>query len=348
MVIKRTLGRFDPRRPIEDYNKVWLGLVALAIVVVVVGGVALVGAINLGKTVYRAQFSQAASVRTGDQITIAGIPVGNVEALNLAGDHVEVRFVIRKNIHLGSDTKAAIRLTTLLGSRYIDVSPGRTGDLDDHTIPLANTTVPYDLQTALADATTTFDQVDADRIAESMTTVSHSLEGLPAALPQALHNLRSLSVIISERRDQIGTLLASTDKLTATIKDQKANLGILVLQGRDLLSEITARRAAVQRLFNGATVLTDTLSRILADEPALNDMLASVREFSHMIAQHDALFRNTLQVLPIAMRNAANATGSGVAVDGTLSAGPLIDSWMCAISGRAEQFGLVEYFEDCA
>jgi hypothetical protein len=26
---------------------------------------------------------------------------------------------------------------------------------------------------------------------------------------------------------------------------------------------------------------------------------------------------------------------------------PLIDSWMCAISGRAKQFGMIQYFKDC-
>jgi phospholipid/cholesterol/gamma-HCH transport system substrate-binding protein len=66
-----------------------------------------------------------------------------------------------------------------------------------------------------------------------------------------------------------------------------------------------------------------------------------------MIASHDALLRNTLQVLPIPMRNIANATGSGTALDAATLNGPLIDSWMCAISGRAEQFNLVEYFKDC-
>ena len=27
--------------------------------------------------------------------------------------------------------------------------------------------------------------------------------------------------------------------------------------------------------------------------------------------------------------------------------GLLVDSWMCAISGRAEQFGMIQYFKDC-
>lgn len=347
-MFKRALARIKLRGALEDHNRVRLGLIALVVIASVVGSIGLVGAVNIGKIVYRAEFSQAASVRKGDQVSVAGIPVGKVESLKLVADRVDIALSIDRNIHLGGDTKADIRLTTLLGSRYIEVTPGRSGNLANRTIPLQNTAAPYDLQTALADATTTFDQIDADQIAESMTTASRSLHGLPEALPAALRNLQALSKVVSDRRDQIGTLLASTDKLTTTIKDQKANLGLLVRQGRDLLNEITTRRAAVEGLFDGTTAMVAALSRILNDAPALNDMLASVRDFSRMIAEHDALFRNTLQVLPIALRNAANASGSGTAIDGTFTSGPLIDSWMCAISGRAKQFGLVEYFEDCA
>ena len=41
------------------------------------------------------------------------------------------------------------------------------------------------------------------------------------------------------------------------------------------------------------------------------------------------------------------ATGSGNAADVFLPAGIFVDSWMCALSGRARQFNLVEYFKDC-
>jgi hypothetical protein len=49
----------------------------------------------------------------------------------------------------------------------------------------------------------------------------------------------------------------------------------------------------------------------------------------------------------VALRNFANATGSGNAADVFLPAGIFVDSWMCALSGRARQFNLVEYFKDC-
>ncbi|QUR67747.1 MCE family protein [Mycobacterium spongiae] len=335
------------KRPLETYNKLWLGTIALAVVAVVVATAVLAGGLHLGKTNYQAEFAQAAQITTGNQVTVAGIQVGTVDGVKLAGDRVVVAFNVRDDVHLGSATRAAIKLTTIFGSRYLELSPAGTGDLDHRRIPLANTEVPYDLQQTLAGATSTFEPVDANRIVESVTILNRNLRGLPDELPQALDNLQSLATIVADRRAQLGTLLANADTLTTMLRDQKADLGVLVLQGRDLLREITTRRHAVQRLFDSATTLVDRTKTILDDEPAIDEFLTNMRDFSRLLADHDALLQNTLQITPIALRNFANATGSGNAVD-LLTAGIFVDSWMCAISGRAKQLHIVEYYKDCA
>lgn len=335
------------KRPIEEYDKIWLGSISLLVTAVVLAVILGIGRLSPGHQNYSAEFLQAAQIRSGDQVTVAGIPVGTVEGVALAGDRVTVRFTVQNDVALGSDTRAAIKLTTLLGSRYLELSPAGTGEITDRTVRLANTSVPYDLQKTLADATTTFEQIDAGKVAESMATMSQALDQVPDALPQALNNVKALATIISNRRDQIGSLLESVDTVTAMIRDQQANLGSLVLQGRDLLGDIVSRRAAVDRLFAGVTALVNTLRNVLGNEPAINTMLASMADFSRMIAEKDALLRSTLQVLPLPFRNLANASGSATSIDVNVLNGILIDSWMCAISGRAKQFNLTQYFTDC-
>jgi phospholipid/cholesterol/gamma-HCH transport system substrate-binding protein len=336
------------KRPIEGYNKIWLGTIALVLTAVLVAVLIVgFGRLSSDESGYQGEFLQAAQIRPGDQVTVAGISVGDVKGVELAGDRVIVKFNVSNDVHLGRDTRAAIKLTTLLGSRYLELSPAGAGEVDHRTIALANTSVPYDLQATLADATTTFEQVDADRVAESLTTLSHALDGVPQALPQALDNVDSVAAIVSTRRDQIGSLLRSVDKITTMIRDQKANLGSLVIQGRDLLGEIVSRRAAVQRMFDSATALVNAIKTIVDDQPAINKMLASMQEFSRMIAEKDALVRSTLQILPMGLRNLANATGTGNAIDVNLPGSIFIDSWMCALSERAKQFNLTPYFTDC-
>ena len=66
------------KRPIEDYNKIWLGALALAVIAVVVAAIVVVGHLSLGQSGYRGEFAQAAQISSGDQVTIAGINVGEV------------------------------------------------------------------------------------------------------------------------------------------------------------------------------------------------------------------------------------------------------------------------------
>lgn len=334
-------------RPLDSYNRIWLGASVLALAAVLVIVLLAVKQASLGYTRYHAEFLQAAQLSEGNEVAIAGIAVGTVKDVDLDGDKVTVSFTVRDDIHLRDQTRAAIKLTALLGSRYLELTPSGTNDLGQRTIPIGRTSVPYDLQKTLANATTTFEAIDAEKIRASMDTLSQGLAGVPEALPQALDNVQALSGIIAQRRDQIGSLLRSVDAVTTMIGDQRANLGTLVLKGKSLLGDIVTRRAAVERLFAGTAALISAISRILKDEPGLNKMLESLRGFLQMVASHDALLRNTLQSMPVPLRNLTNATGSATAIDLNIPAGPLIDSWMCAISGRAKQFDMIEYFKDC-
>ncbi len=55
----------------------------------------------------------------------------------------------------------------------------------------------------------------------------------------------------------------------------------------------------------------------------------------------------SLQITPVTLRGVANATGTGNAIEFNAPNGLAVDSWMCAISGRAKQFGMIQYFKDC-
>ncbi|WP_255773361.1 MCE family protein [Mycobacteroides abscessus] len=331
----------------ESLNKIWLGAGVLVTAAVLVLVLLAVKHASLGYNRYQAEFVQAAQLAEGNPVMVAGIPVGSVRKVELAGGKVLAEFTVRKGVTLGNQTHAAIKLTGLLGGRYLELSLGGAQALDGPSIPLSRTTVPYDLTKALANATTTFEAIDAEKVRASMEVMTDGLVGVPEALPAALDNVRTLANVIAQRRDQIGALLHSVDLVTATIRDQRSNLGALVRQGGGLIADLAARRTAMRQLFASTTALVKAIAQILGDEPGLDKLLTSLRELLGMLSSHDALIRNTLQSLPLPLRNFANATGSGTAIDVAIPAGPLVDSWMCAISGRAQQFGLTEYFKDC-
>jgi virulence factor Mce-like protein len=326
----------------------WLGFIAAAVVAVVIGAMLLVHMLGFGYRHYTAEFLQAASLRAGNPITVAGIPVGTVTSMRLDGDHVEAGLKIRDNVALGKDSKASIKVTTILGSRYLAIEPNGAGSLPHGTFDLSHTEVPYDLQAALKDATTTFEQVDSDRFAQSLAVLGKQLQGLPSVVPQAINNIDTLSSIIAVRRDQLGALLKNTEQVTNTLRRQQAGIGNLINQGQDLLGQFVARRAVFHAMMQSLTSLVDTMSQIVVnDRSGLDSLINDMRDFTGLMAKHDDLLRNMLQVSPIFFREAANLTGEGNAINFNAPNVPAIDSWMCAISGRAKQFGMIQYFKDC-
>ena len=336
------------KRPLESYNKTWLGFIAVAVVAVVIGAMLLVHAVGAGYRHYTAEFLQAASLQTGNPIMVAGIPVGTVTSMKLDGDHVEVGLKIRDDVVLGRDSKAVIKDATILGGRYLAVESNGPGSLPHNTFDLTHTEVPYDLQAALKDATTTFEQLDSDRFAQSLTVLGKQMTGLPAVVPQALANIDALSSIIAQRRDQLGQLLKNTERVTNTLRSQQANIGNLVNQGQDLIGVFVARRAVFHAMMQSLQSLVDVLSKIVVnDRSGLDALLKDMADFTGLLGQHNDLLRNLLQISPVFMREAANITGDGNAISFTIPNGPVVDSWMCAISGRAKQFGMIQYFKDC-
>lgn len=335
-------------RPIETYHKAWLGFIAIVTISVLVGAMLLFKALGFGYRHYTAEFLQAASLRSGQPITVAGIPVGNVTSMKLVGDHVEAGLKVRDDVRLGKDTRASIRVTTILGSRYLDLRPEGPGSIPGKTIDLAHTDVPYDLQATLRDVTTTFDEVDFSNVAQSLSVLGRQLDGLPDVVPQAMQNIQTLSSIIGDRRDQLGTLLASTEKITNTLRRQQAGIGNLINQGQDLIGEFVVRRATFHAMMQSLANMVQQLSKIVVtNRSQLDDMLKTVHELTDMLAQHDDLLRNILQIAPVTLRGVANATGTGNSIEFNAPNGLAVDSWMCAISGRAKQFGMIEYFKDC-
>lgn len=345
-----SLGRLArlKKRPLESYNTTWLGFVAAAVVAVVVGAMLVVHALGVGYRHYTAEFLQAASLRAGNPVVVAGIPVGDVTGMKLVGDHVEAGLKVRDNVVLGKDSTASIKVTTILGSRYLALEPNGPVSLPNNTFDLAHTEVPYDLQAALKDATTTFEQIDSDRFAQSLAVLGKQLQGLPSVVPQAINNIGSLSSIIAVRRDQLGTLLKSTEQVTNTLRRQQAGIGNLINQGQDLLGQFVARRAVFHAMMQSLTSLVDTLSQIVVnDRSGLDSLIKDMGDFTGLMAKHDDLLHSMLQVSPIFFREAANLTGDGNAISFNAPNVPVIDSWMCAISGRAKQFGMIQYFKDC-
>lgn len=347
-MVERKYKGLPRKRVLEDRNRTMVGLVALAVLAALMATLVVITKVGPGYKKVSADFTQAAALLPKNPVTVAGIPVGTVTGLRLNGDHVTVDMKVQNNIDLGKDSRAVIMVTTILGSRYLALHPGGGGPLIDNTIDINHTSVPYDLQQALQDVAINYGDVNTDQLATALQALGKQVESMPPLIPKAMDNLKRLSTVMADRRDQFGSMLKTMDIVTGTLRRQQSSIGAMVNQGNQLLAEFVTRQAAfhamLQSLKDLVNVIDDT---VVTDRPQVEALLANMNTLAGLAAQHDDLLRNILQSAPVGLRGLANASGTGNALDATFANGLLVDSWMCAISGRAKQFGMIQYYKDC-
>ncbi|MEC3973947.1 MCE family protein [Amycolatopsis sp. H20-H5] len=270
-------------------------------------------------TTYSAYFGESAGLAPDNEVEVAGVKVGQVSSVELAGKKVLVKFRV-KGTRVGDATSASIEIKTLLGEKYLALSPKGTGTQDPGTtIPLARTRTPFELQDAFQQLSTTVGDIDTQQLAQSFTVLSDSLKDSPQYMKDALTGLSSLSKTVSSRDGDLKTLLANTSKVSKTLSDRNAQLRKIINDGNLLLTELRNRRDAISRLLKGAQQLSAQLSGLVADNrQQLKPTLQKLGKVTDVLQRNQDNLGRSLQLMAPFARVGANATGNGRWFEGYL------------------------------
>jgi len=295
-------------------NPIPIAVIGLA--VLIIGLIAALNADDLpvvgAGTTYTADFSEAAGLKSDDEVRVAGVKVGKVTDIALAGAKVRVSFKV-KNTWLGDRTTADIKIKTLLGQKYLALDPLGDKNLDSGTtIPLERTTAPYDVVEAFQGLTGTIDQIDTTQLAKSFDTLSETFSNTPAELRGALTGLSQLSETISKRDSQLSDLLSNTKQITQTLADRDAQVTALLADGNKVLTEISNRKQAITALLDGAKALSAQLRGLVQDnDKQLDPVLAQLDQLTSMLQRNqDSLGEGIVKFAPF-VRLFTNTVGNG-------------------------------------
>ncbi|MFT4088996.1 MAG: MCE family protein [Gordonia sp. (in: high G+C Gram-positive bacteria)] len=311
-------------------RRVWYGLIGTVVLIVLVVGVVGISEAGIGKKTYTADFAQAGGLRPGDKVRVAGIDVGEVSETKLDGDHVHVEMRVDRDVNVTSDGSAEIKMSTLLGQRFVDVSVGDAKDpiKDAH---ITKTTVPYDLQQTLEAGTPILAGIDNEQLAKSLKELNSQLAGAPAVARPTLEALTDMSAVINNRRDQITQLLKDTESVTKQVDASQTQLSIIVGQGAQLAGKITARERLVTRLLDGiATLMTQSKALAAENQNQFAPVMANLNTISQGLEKNRDNLRKMLDILPVTARSITNLTGDGPYANGYLPWGLFPDNWLCA------------------
>ena len=209
---------------------------------------------------YRIQvaFPQANELATGADVRIAGVNVGKVVALNL--DKQDNRTVATVQISqqyapIPSDTRATLRIKTLLGETYVDLTAGNPHSAmlaDGGRIPDGQVQTNVDLDQILA----TFDpqtraafQTWMESQAGALAGRGQDLNDTFGILPQFVDSGESLLSTLDSQSAAVRRLVANTGTFFGAISARQGELSGLITAASNLFHTTAQRNAQLADVF---------------------------------------------------------------------------------------------------
>jgi phospholipid/cholesterol/gamma-HCH transport system substrate-binding protein len=257
--------------PFRERNPVVVGAISLAVVAAFI--LAAFNAQNLpiigGGDVYYAAFKEAGGLKANDEVRVAGVRVGKVEKVELDGDHVKVTFRVEDPAAFGTETRADIKVKTLLGAMFLALEPAGSGQLPEGAeIPVERTSSPYDVVKAFSGLAQTSDRIDTDQLAAALTTLADLTRNTPEEFRTALDGVSRLSTNIAAKNGQINTLLGNLQKVSEVLDARDQDIVGLMRDSDVLFRALVKRRAAVHRLLVSTSTLSTELTRLVRQSRA--------------------------------------------------------------------------------
>ncbi|QPP05390.1 MCE family protein [Streptomyces bathyalis] len=262
---------------------------------------------------YSAAFSEAGGLKSGDEVRIAGVKVGKVDDVGLAGDHVKVTFRVKGDPRFGTRSAASIRVKTILGAKYLALEPEGPGQLEAGSeIPLKRTVAAYDVVQAFSDLTTTSEKVDTKRLARAMDTVSRTFKDSPAEVKASINGLSLLSRTVAKRDQELRQLLSHANGVTGVLSDRSSTLIKLIKDGDQLFKEINNRRVVIRSLLRNAAALGVQLSGLVDDNrKQIGPALKRLNKVVDLLERNEGSLNRSVELLAPFSRVFTNTLGNG-------------------------------------
>lgn len=203
--------------------------------------------------------TDAAAIKVGTEVRVAGVPAGTVEAVRLGAAAVRVDLSVDDGIYLGDQTAVDVRMLTAVGGYYINLSSGGSVPLGSRVIPVERTRAPYSLTELLADSGEAARQVDARQLGANLDSLAGALEAKPRSVTTIVDGVKGVAQIVDHQQDQLRSILDASSELLHAGVANGAVLVALVRQASILVATLDTYKLGIAGAGVGISKLVDAL-----------------------------------------------------------------------------------------
>lgn len=251
------------------------------------------------------RFDNAAGVEPRTEILVAGVRVGEVEAVSIEGGRARLDLrVTEDSLDIPIDSTVAIRSRGLLGERVVELAAGasdrlaRDGDILTTTVEAPSLDRLLDHLVVVAE--------DVQAVARSLRLVLGGPEG-EESVAMIIESLRDVSVslreFVDENGDALGRAITQLDVFTAELARLAEDNGQTVGEMLESFASASGRMQDVMdhlaNVTGGVEQGEGTLGKLLTDETLYEDAQASIRELKSALREVRRAAEEMQEQLPV-------------------------------------------------
>lgn len=275
------------------------------------------------QTSYRAMFTNATDLESGDVVRIAGVEVGKVNSVSVtSNDEAEVNFSVESSQHLTTTTAARIEFENLLGQRYLEVDQGpnlgaplKSGAL----IPDSRTTPGLDLTTVFTGFQPLIAALNPAEVNQLTGSIIAVLQGDSGAVADLVNQTATLTDNLASKQQVINQLVDNLTPLLTTVNQNDSQLAQLIDGLAKLVNGLAGEKNAVGGAVSGLAQLNDETNNLYNGvEPALDHDLQGLQNVTDELTTSQGQLNQTgidlgtaLEGLPGLLNALDKATSSG-------------------------------------
>src|ERR1700751_4131090 len=300
-------------RTLEPANRLRIGLMGLVVTVMVVAVGQTFTSVPMlfAAPMYDGQYPDSGQLNKGDKVRIAGVDVGQVEGIKIDGDHVVMKFSTGSNT-IGTESRLAIKTDTILGKKVLEIEPRGTQTLRPNgTLPLGQSTTPYQIYDAFFDVTKAAQGGNIDTVTQSLHVLSQTIDQTYPHLSAALDGVAKFSDTIGKRDEQITHLLAQANQIASILGDRSQQIDRLFVNSNNLLAAFNERSRAISTLLSNVSAFSAQVQYLINDNPNLNHVLEQLRTVSDLLEARKNDLAETLKIFAKSVAGLNETVASG-------------------------------------
>lgn len=256
-----------------------------------------------GKT-YKAVFEDASLLNSGDDVRIAGVPVGEVTNVKVIDRRLaEVTFTVDRDGDLPASTRAEIKYRNLIGQRFLSLEqgPGDQGEVlrAGDTIPRSQTKPALNLTELFNGFRPLFQTLEPEDVNQLASSIIQVFQGESATMTDLVATTSSLAGTVAEKDQVIGEVIDNLNLVLDTVNSRSEEFDQMIVQTSELVSRLSAERDTVGAATQSLADLTDATAGLLGPiRPSVQGTVAATRDLSAALnASRDEVER-VVQTMP--------------------------------------------------